>query len=301
MTESERIAISNKIFEVSLQSAQTLSKEIYIYELSSLGILIGEDRADIIRAECLKNHIEIYQITNTPIVSPFTENDPFVDACMRFRYVPESVLRIADEVLIFDDTVVIYNLWDTAKFTMIQDQSFAQMQRSLFLTLWGESRSPELAFEYHPPKSYYQSVDMAFNGKHAIVYADKDAGKAYIDRDYYRMQEYIQWVVQSEGSFYDDVDYFIIFLWNYEGDKMIDIWKYMENSVDVHSGPLSEARTYREGMICTGLGTGSGSTLLILGYEERMRRQAKDLKSYFAGSAPKLPFEMLIEESFFTH
>lgn len=91
MTESERIAISNQIFEISLQSAQTLSKEIYIYELSNLGILIGEDRADIIRDECLKNHIEIYQITNTPIVSPFTENDPFVDACMRFRYVPESV------------------------------------------------------------------------------------------------------------------------------------------------------------------------------------------------------------------
>ena len=81
---------------------------------------------------------------------------------------------------------------------------------------------------------------------------------------------------------------------------MIDIWKYMENSVDTHSGPLSEARTYREGVICTGLGTGSGSTLLILGYEERLRRQAKDLQSYFQGSAPKLPFEMLIEEIFFT-
>ena len=300
MTEQERENIREKIFEISLQSARTPSKEIYIYELSSLSSLLGEDRADIVREEFLKNSIEIYQITNTPIISPFTRNDPFVNACMRFHYVPESVLSIADEVLIFDDMVAIYNLWSSPKFTLIQDQNFAQMQHSLFLTLWGESGSPEFAFEYHPPKSYYQSIDMTIQGTHAIIYADKDCGKAYVDRDFWRTQEYIQGVIESEEWFYDDADYYIIFLWNYEGEKMIDIWKYIENSVDTHSGPLSEARTYREGVICTGLGTGSGSTLLILGYEERLRRQAKNLQSYFQGSAPKLPFEMLIEEIFFT-
>ena len=291
--------LSDKIFKISLQSARCLSREIYLYELSSLSALIGEVRAEIVREEMLKNGIEVYQITNTPIISPFTKNDPFVDECMRFRYVPPSTLLIQDEVLIFDDYTVIYNMGEKEKFQIIQDPSFAQMQRMLFLTLWWESRSPELAFEYHPPKSYYKSRDMSLIGKHAIVYADKDAGKAYLDRDFLTLQRYLDSIIKSENLFYSDADYFIIFLWNYDQKRMVDIWKYMDNTVDTHSGPLSEARTYMEWEICTGLGTWSGSTLLILGYEERMRRQSKNLDDYFHGPAPRLPFEMLIEESFF--
>ena len=292
--------IAEKIFDISIQSARCRSREIYIYELSSLSALIGEARAEIVRSEMLKHNITVYQIANTPVISPFTKNDPFVEKCMNFRYVPKSTMNIETEVLIFDDVVVSYCLGDTPKFQMIQDPSFAQMQRSLFLTLWWESSSPEFAFEYHAPKSYYTSVDMTLAGKHAIVYADRDAWKAYLDRDFSRIEIYLENILQSDDGFAQDGDYFIIFLWSYEGAKMVDIWKYMENPVDTHSGPLSETRTYKEGTICTGLWVGSGSTLLILGYEERIRRQSKNLDTYFSGPAPKLPFEMLIEESFFT-
>ena len=288
--------ISHLIFDISMRSAERKWSEICIYELSSLGELIGIDRAEEVRVRLLENRVSIYQITNTPIISPFTENDPFVNTCMNFRYVAKSVLTIEDEVLIFDDIVAIYN---KQKFELIEDARFAKMQRSLFFTLWGESASPEFAFEYDPPKSYYRSTDMRLHGKHAIVYADKDAPKSYHDRDFTRTESYIESIMWSEWSFYDDADYFIVFLWNYEGAKMVDIWKYMDNPVDKHSWPLSEARTYRDSIVCTWLGIGSGSTLLILGYEERIRRQSKNLEAYFAGPAPRLPFEMIIEEEFF--
>lgn len=209
-------------------------------------------------------------------------------------------MNIETEVLIFDDIVVIYCLGDTPKFQMIQNHAFAKMQRSLFLTLWWESSSPEFAFEYHAPKSYYTSVDMTLANKHAMVYADKDAWKTYIDRNFYLVKDSLEKLLQSDEGFLQDADYFIIFLWSYEGAKMVDIWKYMDNPVDTHSWPLSETRTYKDGVICTGLGVGSGSTLLILGYEERLRRQSKSLETYFSGPAPRLPFEMLIEEPFFT-
>jgi hypothetical protein len=289
--------ISDMIFDISMESAQSRSSEVYIYELSSLGKLIGEERAELVRDAFLENNTTVYQMTNTPIISPFTENDPFVNKCMKFRYVPKSILAIEDEVLIFDDTVVIYN---HTKFDWTDDAHFAKMQRSLFLTLWWESASPEFAFEYHPPKSYYMSTDMRIYGRHAIVYADKDAPKSYDNKNFSFIQSYIESIIRSEWLFYDDADYFIIFLWNYEGAKMVDVWKYTYNTVDAHSWPLSEARTYKEWTICTGLGIGSGSTLLILGYEERIRRQSKDLESYFSGPAPRLPFEMIIEEEFFT-
>ncbi|MEK7166963.1 MAG: hypothetical protein AAB732_00925, partial [Patescibacteria group bacterium] len=65
------------------------------------------------------------------------------------------------------------------------------------------------------------------------------------------------------------------------------------------SGPLGDVRVYREGKLCNKLGFASGNTLIVLGYEERLRRQSKDLKSYLNRPVPKLPLEIMNGKSFF--
>ena len=47
------------------------------------------------------------------------------------------------------------------------------------------------------------------------------------------------------------------------------------------------------------VGIASGNTLIVLGYEEKIRRQSKDLKNYLRGPAPKLPLEIMNGKNFF--
>jgi len=81
-------------------------------------------------------------------------------------------------------------------------------------------------------------------------------------------------------------------LWSFDKDKMIDMWKFSDNEVDDRSGPLAEARVYRNGKRCNKLGLASGNTLLVLGYEEKLRRQSKSTKHYLKGQPPVLPLEI---------
>ena len=71
------------------------------------------------------------------------------------------------------------------------------------------------------------------------------------------------------------------------------------NHVDDYSGPLGEVRVFRNGELSNNLGMASGNTLLVLGYEEKLRRQSKDLKGYLKGSVPKLPLELSNGKNFF--
>ena len=61
---------------------------------------------------------------------------------------------------------------------------------------------------------------------------------------------------------------------------MVDMWKFQYNSVDDRSGPLSEVRVYKSGIRCDSIGLASGNTLFVLGHEEKLRRQAKNLEKY---------------------
>ena len=101
-------------------------------------------------------------------------------------------------------------------------------------------------------------------------------------------------------QYYDDSTYIIAFIWSLDGEKMIDIWKFNDNHVDDRSGPLSDGRVYREGKLCTDMGLASGNTLLVLGHEEKLRRQSKNLKSYLTGPVPKLPLEIVNGKNFFS-
>ncbi|MEI6499198.1 MAG: hypothetical protein WCO23_04495 [bacterium] len=62
---------------------------------------------------------------------------------------------------------------------------------------------------------------------------------------------------------------------------------------------MGEVKIYKDGKECSNLGIASGNTLLVLGYEEKLRRQATDLNAYFNGPPPALPLELLNRKNFF--
>lgn len=81
--------------------------------------------------------------------------------------------------------------------------------------------------------------------------------------------------------------YHILFVWNLEEERMTDVWIHkMENWSD--SGPLISCKTFRGYKECTDAGIASGDSIIVLGREEELRRNSKDIDTYVDRSK-KLP------------
>ena len=82
-------------------------------------------------------------------------------------------------------------------------------------------------------------------------------------------------------------EYHILFVWNLEKERMTDVWIHqMENWSD--SGPLISCKTFRGYKECTDAGIASGDSIIVLGREEQLRRNSKDIGTYVERSK-KLP------------
>jgi hypothetical protein len=287
------------LYEISLKSSNCKDKEIFIFEKGDMNDLMDTQKVELIRQNFLKNKIKIKQITNSTLLKKFTDDINFLNNLMLFRYIPEEIFSIENEILIFDNTVAIYN---SKKMLIIEDESFVKNQKQLFMSIWEQGNSPKLNFEYTPNHSFYKNMNLFITIKEKkiqiVVWPDVDAKKSYTDMNEKKLENYFSKIITSD-SYYDDTSYIIAFIWTLEGDKMIDIWKFTANSVDDRSGPLGDVRVYKNGKICKNIGISSGNTLLVLGYEEKIRRQAKDLKDYLEGEPPKLPLEIVNGQKFF--
>jgi len=288
------------IYEISLKSAKAREKKIFIYEKSDLSKIIGNEKAEELRKLFLKNGITVKQITNVPLIPSFSKNDEFVNNCMFFRYLPKETYTIDNEMLIFDDTVAFYNIEPKIELTIIKDKKFAENQKQLFMNLWEQGQTPKVGFEYKPNHSFYNPINFTIQNKHVIVYPDKDALESYREFEYYDLDNYLKDILAKNQEYFKNADYLIIFLWNYKGEKMMDVWKFDPNSVDDRSGPTGGVKIFQNGKVCKKLGMASGNTLLVLGYEEKLRRQSQDLMSYFKGPSPHLPLELLNGIDFFS-
>ncbi len=288
-------ANENDLYEISLKSSKAEDREVFIFEKGDMSDLIDKNKAEQIRKNFLENNIRVKQITNIPTLPKFTDSDEFVNKVMTFRYVPKDIFTIENEILIFDDTVAVYN---KNELLIIEDKIFANNNKQLFASIWDQGQSPNLGFEYKPNHSFYKNLDYFINDLQIIVWPDIDAKESYKGFSEKLLGEYIKNIISSD-KYYDDATYIIAFIWSLNGEKMIDIWKFNDNHVDDRSGPLGDVRVYREGKLCDKLGLASGNTLIVLGYEERLRRQSKDLKSYLNGPVPKLPLEIMNGKSFF--
>lgn len=286
---------ANDLYEISLRSSQTKSSEVFIFEKGSMSDLFDKGEAEKIRKNFLENNIKVKQITNIPELPKFTDSDDFVNKVMAFRYIPRDIFTIENEILIFDNTVAIYN---AEELLIIEDKKFADNQRQLFMSIWEQGHSPKLGFEYKPNHSFYNDLNYFIGDLQVIVWPDADAKESYKGFSEKQLEEYLKNIILSD-SYYNDATYIIAFIWSFKGEKMADLWKFNNNHVDDRSGPLGNVKVYREGKSCNDLGLASGNTLLVLGYEEKLRRQSKDLESYLDGPAPKLPLEILNGKDFF--
>ena len=283
------------LYDITLKSAKAKSKEVFIYELGDMSDLFSQKKAEKLRQEFLKNKIKVKQITNKSTLEKFSENDQFINEVMTFRYVPKDIFDIKNEILIFDDIVAVYN---SREMFILQDKNFAKNQKQLFQSIWEQGQSPAIGFDYKPNHSFYKNLNYFIENLQIIVWPDVDAKKVYKDFSKKELGEYIKEII-SKDRYYDDASYIIIFIWAYEGKKMMDVWKFNDNHVDDRSGPLGDVRVYKDGVVCEDLGLASGNTLLVLGHEEKLRRQSKDLQSYLDGPVPKLPLEIVNGLDFF--
>jgi hypothetical protein len=294
-TQKLQKADSSDLYEITLKSSLIKNGEILIYELGEMADLFSKDKAEQIRDNFVKNNIKIRQITNNSKLDKFSDSQEYVNNTIKFRYVPKDIFNIENEILIFNDTVAIYN---TKELLVIEDAKFANNQRQLFENVWEQGQSPALNFTYIPNHSFYNSFDIFIGDKQVIVWPDADAKTSYAGYTKKDVEKYINNIVVAD-PYYNDATYLIAFIWSYNGEKMADIWKFNNNHVDDRSGPLSDVRVYREGLQCNNLGLASGNTLLVLGYEEKLRRQSKNIKEYLSGPLPKLPLEIMNSVDFF--
>ena len=288
-------ASANDLYEIHLKSSNAKSGEFLIFEKGEMADFFGTAKAEKIRQNFLKNNIKVKQITNIPVLSKFSDNDEFVNKVMTFRYVPKDIFAIKNEIMIFDDTVAVYN---KRELLIIEDRKFADNHKQLFMSIWDQGQSPTLGFEYKPNHSYYKNLNYFIGSLQIIVWPDADARESYKGFSESQLGEYIKSIILSD-KYFKDASYIIAFIWSLNGEKMVDLWKFNENHVDDRSGPLGDARLYQEGKLCSGMEIASGNTLMILGYEEKIRRQSKNLKGYLKGPAPKLPLELMNGKEFF--
>ena len=284
------------LYEISLKSSMAKTGEVFLFEKGSLSDLFDKNSAEKLRKNFLRNNIKVQQITNIPTLPKFSDNDKFVNKVMTFRYVPKDIFSIENEILIFDETVAIYN---KNELLIIEDKIFADNQKQLFTSIWDQGQSPKLDFEYKPNHSFYKNLNYFIEDLQIIVWPDADAKKSFKGFSKQQLGEYIKNIISSD-TYFDNSSYIITFIWSLDGEKMVDVCKFNENNVDDRSGPLGNIRVYKEGKLCNDLEIVSGNTLLILGYEEKIRRQSKNLKSYLDGPAPRLPLELMNEQDFFS-
>ncbi|MCK5332485.1 hypothetical protein KAJ41_01315 [Candidatus Parcubacteria bacterium] len=295
-TEKLKKATNSDLYQISLKSSMAKSGEVFIFEKGSLSDLFEDTKAEKLRKSFLKNKINVKQITNIPTLPKFSDNDEFVNKVMTFRYIQKDIFSIENEILIFDETIAIYN---KDELLIIEDKKFANNQKQLFMSIWDQGQSPSLEFEYKPNHSYYKNLNYFIDDLQIIVWPDADAKKSYKGFSQKKLGDYIKNIISTD-KYYDNSAYIIVFIWSLDGDKMLDVWKFNSNYVDDRSGPLGDIRVYREGKLCNDLELASGSTLIVLGYEEKLRRQSKDLKGYLNGPVPNLPLEIMNGKDYFS-
>ena len=95
------------------------------------------------------------------------------------------------------------------------------------------------------------------------------------------------------------VNYQIDFVWSDQGAVMTDIWTFARLG-EWDSGPLADnPRIFRGFERDMGIGIGSGSTLIVLGREEELRRSYGDeILKYLTGKRAELPEGLLLGEDF---
>ena len=148
----------------------------------------------------------------------------------------------------------------------------------------------------------YKPFSHKFKNTPLIVYPVKDENpleQIFSPPNEKTITKHLDSVYRKNKQLLTKGDYHILFVWNLEGHKMVDIWIHdMQNWSD--SGPLIECITFRDLQRCHDAGIASGDSIIALGREEELRRSIKDLNEYVDRKKymPNFPEGLQPKESF---
>lgn len=170
--------------------------------------------------------------------------------------------------------VAIYSLEPVIKLLVVRDADYARSQKQLFTQIGKEGLPPTLGFPYKPNHSFYNSLDFYIGGKQVIIWPDADAKNAFNRMSYYDLYQHLGEILDQYREFFGSATYIVGLIWSDGGDRMVDLWRFTANHVDDRSGPLIEVKVFRNQKECRDMGLASGITLMVLGFEEKLRRQS---------------------------
>ena len=280
------------ITDITIMSANAREKIIRILEVGSLDKIIGHDKAEYCRDMFLNNQIHIKQLINTKILESFTSNNEFIDKFWNAHYIDPHKFTIKLETLIFDDTVAFYTVTEPHACLIIQNTDIAHNYKQLFDTLWFMSMAPNLNFPKNKQGLYFKPIESSINNLNITFYVDAAISEvAYPRTSFHHLEEKILHIISNQ--YYSNANRLIIFLWSHGDTPMLDIWKLVNNYVDVTSGALANVKVYKDIEEVLNTECASSNTLIIIGHEEKSYRM----------NIPKntldLPSGIIIDEDFF--
>jgi hypothetical protein len=145
----------------------------------------------------------------------------------------------------------------------------------------------------------YIPFTIVINDIPIIIYPVKDENPLNeIFKSKEEIVEHIDNLYKENGSLKIG-QYHIIFVWNLNKQRMTDVWIHeMKNWSN--SGPLISCKTFRGYQECTDAGIASGDSLIVLGREEELRRNCKNIEEYVDRSniLPEFPKDFAPDREF---
>ncbi len=118
--------------------------EILIYETAyaSLELFMPHEQAEEYRRELLAKGLRVRQLTNQ-VYQHYSEVEGFHEQVMDIRRIATEKIKIDREILIYNDTVAIYQTKGEELYGVeIVDPSLAAQQRQLFELVWMQADRP---------------------------------------------------------------------------------------------------------------------------------------------------------------
>jgi sugar-specific transcriptional regulator TrmB len=116
-------------------------RELCIFEIADMSAFIENEMSEEIRRELVKRRIHTRQLTNIAHYKPWTDVTENAINFWTPRYIDPKELKITSEILIFNDTVVVYHYLRKDIFCVeIENPDLAAMQKQLFEFIWRYAR-----------------------------------------------------------------------------------------------------------------------------------------------------------------
>ena len=111
--------------------------ELLTMEISDMNAFMDQETAEELRREFVKNKIKVRTITNLSSMDDWTEVTEMVKNNWQIRHLPESLMKIQFEVLIYNNVYVLYQYNGGDVFCVeIYNQKLVDQKKQIFEFMW---------------------------------------------------------------------------------------------------------------------------------------------------------------------